>query len=259
MIYPFKRLAPLKRTLSRYHTPFGMSTGKMSAAEREAKAASSPQISPQIHSCKQKRKSCPSCQSCLKLLLPPTSPRERKPKAHPCAKGDTPRASPVTTPCTANPNAHTTHATFHTTSLAPASGKPGTRLRPAQGNRRQSSATGAAACKTKKRPFPVLPRPGPGRIPPEAASPPTRLRLPAFPAPPLHPALACFPLPPRRTRHPPASSARQGQGGKPGHTRRVRRASAPGAPVAPAFPGSSAGFAVCPPQASRRADLKITP
>jgi len=127
--------------------------------------------------------------------------------------------------------------------------KPGdkTCLHLAEGRRRQSYGGGAR--RLQNTPPPVLPRPGPGRIslpsplppPPEAASPSTRLRLPAFPAPPLHPALACFPLRPRRTRHPPASSARQGRGGKPGHPRRKRRLSAPDTPVAPAFPGASAG------------------
>ena len=85
---------------------------------------------------------------------------------------------------------------------------------------------GARRLRNKKRPFPVLPRPGPGRIPPEAASPPTRLRLQAFPAPPQ--ALVGLSLPSRRMRHSPASSARHGRGGKPGHPRRKRRLSASG-------------------------------
>ena len=40
-----------------------------------------------------------------------SSPCEKKPLAHPCAKGDTPRTSTGTTHYTNNPNAHTTHAT----------------------------------------------------------------------------------------------------------------------------------------------------
>ena len=181
--------------------------------KRAPKAASPPPFFSSDSPLQAKRKSCPSCQSSLKLLFAPSSPCERKPKARPCAKDDTPRDKTSTTPCNANPNAHTTHATSHATSPCP-------RL----------------PCLASARPR--------AHRPPEAASPPTRLRLSAFPAPPLHPALACFPSCPRRTRHSPASGAQQGRGGKLRHPRRLRRASAPDIPVAPAFPGACAGFEV---------------
>ena len=172
MVCPSKRLAPLKRTLSRYHTRFGMSTEKMPIAEREAKAASPPPFFSSIPLLQAKRK---ILSILSKTPHAPSSPCERKPKAHPCAKGDIRRGSSDTNPCAANENAHTTLATFHTTSPCP---------------RR-----------------PCLAAPGPrAHRPPEAASPSTRLRLPAFPAPPLHPALACFSLRPRRVRRPPASA-----------------------------------------------------
>ena len=144
----------------------------------------------------------------------PPLPARGKPR-HTLAQKATRRAPhPSQLLATTTPNAHTTHATFHTTSPCP-------RLRPAEGNRRQSAAAGPAACKTKKRPFPVLPRPGPGRIPPEATSP--------QPASSIQKTLACFPHCPRLAYHSPASSARQGRGGKRKCQRRTRHppASAP--------------------------------
>ena len=79
--------------------------------------------------------------------------------------------------------------------------------------RRQALAPPPLSCRARPR----------AHRPPEAASPSTRLRLPAFPAPPLHPALACFSLRPRRVRPPPASGVRQGRSGVAEHPPRILR------------------------------------
>ena len=168
-------------------------TGAASGA-KEPEAASSPSFSPRLLPCKQKRKSCPFCPSCLNPPLPASG----KTKAHPCAKGDTSRRQTATTPCTSNQNAHTTHATNQAT--RPALTLP----REDDDNRRRRGPPPA-----KHDTAPCLAAPGPRTpFPPEPAPQPASgsRKTPAR-----------FPLRPKRTRHPPASRARQGRGGKLGH------------------------------------------
>jgi len=188
---------------------------KKSRVERQSpKATSSPQISPRFHPCKQKRKSCPSCQSCLKLFSPLLSLRVGKPRHTLAQKATFDTALPTQTLVhpIKTPTRHTRHS------------------------RRQALAPPPreTACKTRHRPLSCRAR-APGEFPSRGGftlNPPPAPGLPgSTPSP-------C----PSLLLPPPEAEVRAIRPGSVECQRRVRRASAPDIPVAPAFPGASAGF-----------------
>ena len=154
--------APQTSTIKVSHSIWNVNRKNARSGTR-SQGGFTPPFSPRFHSCKQKRKSCPSCQSCLKTPFAPPLPARGKPRCTLAQKATFDAAhtpQPLATPIQ-TPTRHTRQTKRQAKTSLPRLGQAGNPPPPC---RRQSTAIvggGARRLQNKTPPLPCLAAPGP--------------------------------------------------------------------------------------------------